>query len=445
MPPVAAMPGIASMPGVTPMPPRIAGLLPWVGAGIGLLRDPTGFFVRGRQRLGDTFIVDAFGYRLFCVFSPDGVRQLYALPEEQASFGLATYELVLKRKVPPELLDGRRTFPHDLFARQEVEDYLENLEEAMRVQIDELGDGGTFEIFETMRRLGHRLGLSSWAGRETAAPRHLNRLLPAFTRLDTADAFVQPAHALITYATGKIRERKAMHAIEAVIAEILQERRATGTAPGDYLDQIDAAFSDLPSPEREVNVARDIMVIHMGAQSNLPAALAWTLVNVVRRPELQGRVAAGDDTLLEQCANESIRMAQRSITLRQVLQPTELVDGKQTYRLAPGVIITTMLSVTNTTAAPGLTEFDPAHYTGRRLSDAIALPARELVSTFGHGRHSCPAQRFSISAIRIAITRLLEHYELEPRFTEATPRIRQIGGVARAARPCPVAYRRRRA
>ncbi|HVM96459.1 MAG TPA: hypothetical protein VMT89_08715, partial [Candidatus Acidoferrales bacterium] len=89
----------------------MAGLLPWIGAGAAMLRDPTEFFRQQHLRLGDTFVVDAFGYRLFCVFSPQALRQLYALPEDQASFGLATFELVLKRKLPIELLAGRRNFP----------------------------------------------------------------------------------------------------------------------------------------------------------------------------------------------------------------------------------------------------------------------------------------------------------------------------------------------
>jgi cytochrome P450 len=97
--------------------------------------------------------------------------------------------------------------------------------------------------------------------------------------------------------------------------------------------------------------------------------------------------------------------------------------------------------VTNATAAPGLDRFDPARWEGRRLAKVVDLPARELVSTFGHGRHACPAQRFAISAIRISVRRLLERYELEPRFRTAAPRARQLGAVARAERPCPVAYR----
>jgi len=242
---------------------------------------------------------------------------------------------------------------------------------------------------------------------------------------------------------GERREWRAMREIEGVFHTILEERRAGGRRPGDFLDQIEASFAELPPPERDVQVARDLMLIQMGAQSNLFAALAWTLVNLLLHPDVLARVAAGDDDLLERSAHESIRLAQRSLTLRRVLRPIEVETETGKHRLAPGVFLATMLSVTNGSAAPGLDRFDPDHYRGRRLSDAVALPARELVSTFGHGRHSCPAQRFSTSAIRIALRRLLERYELAPLFNAAEPRARQIGGVARAASPCLVSYRDR--
>ena len=176
------------------------------------------------------------------------------------------------------------------------------------------------------------------------------------------------------------------------------------------------------------------MIIHMGAQSNLYAALAWTLVNLLLRPALLARVAAGDDALLERCANESIRMAQNSLTLRQVLQPIEVHDGRRAYRLAPGTFLATMLSLNNTSAAPGLDAFDPDHYEGRRLSSSVPLAARELVSTFGHGRHSCPAQRFSISAIRIALRRLARRATSSRRASRARSRARASSARSRARR-----------
>jgi hypothetical protein len=106
--------------------PRVSGPIPWVGAGLALLRDPTAFFQRTREQVGDTFLVEGFGYRVFCVFSPEGVKGLWALPEAEASKGVADFGM-LAHKVPAELFAGRRTFPHMLFAREDVEVYLDNL------------------------------------------------------------------------------------------------------------------------------------------------------------------------------------------------------------------------------------------------------------------------------------------------------------------------------
>ena len=435
---------MTELPAVEPMPPHARGAIPWLGAGLGLLRDPTAHLTRLRARHGDTFVLDGFGYRIFFVFSPAGVRALYAVPEEHASFGLATFELVLKRKIPFELALGRRTLPHDLFKNPDVETYLGHLARAVDLEIEELGTRGTFEAFREAKRLGYRLGLASWAGEEAASPRFLGPLIDAFERLDASDSFVRPLSTAWSMATKKRGEWRAMREIEAVIHAILEERRAAGRRSGDYLDQIEAAFAELPIPERDVQVARDLMIIQMGAQSNLFAALAWTLVNLLLHPDVLARVRAGDDALLERAAHESIRLAQRSLTLRQVLSPLTVELETGTYTLAPGVFLATLLSVNNPQAAPGLDRFDPDHYTGRKLADTVAVPARELVSTFGHGRHACPAQRFSISAIRIAIRRLVDAYDLTPRFRAARPLPRQIGGVARAARPCRIAYAARR-
>jgi len=432
---------VPSRAAVEPAPPRLARRLPWIGAGAQLLRDPAAFFAEMRERLGDTYLVDAFGYRLFCVFSPAGVRALYAVPEDHASFGLATRHL-LSLKLPPELFEGRRTTARTLFGGDDVQGYLANLEEAIRLEIAAWGAAGTFEVFSTMRRLGHRLGLASWIGPEAAAPPWLERLAPLFDRLDSSDAFVRPARAFLVAATRHARERRAMHAIERAVAAIRAEQ-LRGAPASRVLDHVYAAYEDLPDAARHARVARDVIMLHLGSQSNLYAALAWTLVEILRHPALLDQVRAGDDALVERCVNESIRLAQRSITLRLVLRPLDIALEDQTYRLAPGVLLATMLSVNNTTAAAGLGHFDPAHYDGRRIAPTVPLAAKELVSTFGHGAHACPAQRFAVTAIRLAVRRLIERYELMARFTTVEARRRQLGAVARAESGCLVEYRTR--
>ena len=98
--------------------------------------------------------------------------------------------------------------------------------------------------------------------------------------------------------------------------------------------------------------------------------------------------------------------------MRTVLATCTVRDATTNYELQPGIVLATMVPLTNTTAAPGLDGFDPDRWDGRRLRDDGGLPARELVVTFGHGPHRCPAQRFSLSAIGRAVRVLVDAYEL---------------------------------
>lgn len=430
-------------PAVAPLPPVVGGPIPWLGAAAGMLRDPTAWFTRERAQHGDTFAVDALAHRFLCVFGPVGVSSLYAVPEREASFGLATYNMI-RTKVPDALFADIRNPPHKLFGNQKVEGYLGDLDATMDAEFDRLGNQGQFDLFDECRRIGHRLGLASWAGPEAASPVHVERLIAALDRLDTSESFVHPLRTAVTLATRKRGEQRAMAEIEAVMSEILTgRRRHPDQRTGDFLDMIDDSFADVSGPLHDQLVARDVIVLHLGSQSNLFAALAWTLVHLLEAPADLAAVRDGDHGMLDRYAYEAIRTAQRSITMRQVLRPITLLTDLGELELDPGVLITTMLSVTNTTVDARLGHFDPDHYDGRRLRMAAELPAKEMVSTFGHGSHTCPAQRFSISAIRTAVVRLIGRYDLTPRFDPPGPLTRQIGGVARADRPTPVGYQLR--
>ena len=64
-----------------------------------------------------------------------------------------------------------------------------------------------------------------------------------------------------------------------------------------------------------------------------------------------------------------------------------------------------------------------------------------LVTAFGHGRHSCPAQPFSLSAMTAAMAHLFDRYQVTPGWTtHPQPVTAQIGGVARADGPCLLSY-----
>jgi cytochrome P450 len=420
------------------MPPVATGAgMPWDTA----IPDPVAVLADARRAHGDTFVVESGDDCYLFTFSPVGVKSFYALPEDRASKGVADWRM-LRRKLPDEMFAGRRILPHQLFGREDVAAYLRNVQRALDDTLLELGPAGEVEVFALTRRLGHRVGLASWGGPGSAVGRRFDRLALAFDALDGSESFVHPDAMANVAATAKAAEYEALTVITEELGDALRE------LPGHEADhplfaRVAAAWADEPVEEARIGVARDVALIHIASMSNLFAALGWSLIDLVAHPEEAQRVRAGDQIRAEACALESIRLAQRSIMARYVLAPITLDVGTTQHDIAIGVTVATLLPLTNASAAPGLDVWDPGHWNRRRLADTSVLQAVELVTAFGHGRHTCPAQPFSLAAMTTAATRLLAEYEMEPRWVDPPVPVRaQIGGVARSAAPCPLRFAR---
>ncbi len=176
--------------------------------------------------------------------------------------------------------------------------------------------------------------------------------------------------------------------------------------------------------------------------SNLAAALGWAVVDLLEHPEDLARVRAGDGEHAERCALETTRLAQRSIMAPPRAGPGHVRrSARRPTRCRPGTTIATLLPLLNTSAGPGLDRWHPDRWHRYRLADTSALASPQLVTAFGHGRHTCPAQPFSLAAMTTAVTHLFGAYELTPGWSAyPTPVPAQIGGVARAGVACPVTY-----
>jgi cytochrome P450 len=423
-----------------PAPPYAAGTgLPWDVS----VPDAVAAIAEARARHGDTFAVLSGRDHYLFTFSPTGVESFYGLPEDKASKGVADY-LMLRRKLPDEIFDGRRILPGTLFRRDDVACYLVNLDNALEHTAAELGSAGSVDVFDLTRRLGHRMGLASWAGPGSAQGEAFDRLVRAFDTLDGADAFVHPDAMAAVAASDKRAERAALEEIAGIVAAAVRDWDAGGGHDDSLFGRIVDAWSSEEPDVRMRGIAFDIALIHIASMSNLAAALGWALVDLIEHPAFLARVIGGEADLAQRCALESTRMAQRSIMSRAVLSPVRLDTGDVTYQVPPGWTIATLLPLLNTSAAPGLQRWDPERWTRHRLTDEKALPSPMLVTAFGHGRHSCPAQPFSLSAMTAAMTHLLGRYQMTPRWTtHPRPVPAQIGGVARADGPCRLDYVRR--
>jgi hypothetical protein len=390
--------------------PAASFTFPWDDAGS---PPPVAALAAARAELGDTFEVHSGSDRYVFLFAERGLESFYGLAERDASKGLADYRMLL-RKLPPELFDGRRTFAHDLFGAQNVEDYLGHLDAALVAEIEALGSSGSFEAFALARRLGHRLGLACWIGPEVALGASFDELAADFDRLDGADSFVHPERLAAVRASDYAEERAALARIEGVVAAAL----ASGVL-GGFLGRIAERWADVDEPERSVGVARDVVLLHVATMTNLVAAIGWSIVRGLLEADGGAAIRHSDRAGLDRRSIDAIEAAQRSIMMRTALRPVEVDDGTRVVAVDRGTIIATMVPITNAEGGP-------------------------WVTTFGHGPHRCPAKRFSLSAMARTLTAVWTAFDLSPRFdTLAAPLELQIGGVGRASTECVVDYVRR--
>jgi len=189
--------------------------------------DAVAAIAAARAECGDTFAVHSGDDRYLFTFSPTGVESFYGLPEEKASKGLADY-LMLRRKLPDDMFDGRRILPSTLFRRDDVAGYLVNLDWALQQTTAELGAAGSVEVFDLTRRLGHRMGLASWAGAGSAHGDAFEHLVRGFDILDGSDAFMHPDAMAAVAASNKRTEKAALHQIAEIVAAAVQPGGGAG-------------------------------------------------------------------------------------------------------------------------------------------------------------------------------------------------------------------------
>jgi cytochrome P450 len=263
-----------------------------------------------RARLGDTFVLNSGEDHYLFTFSPAGVESFYALPEEKASKAVADY-LMLRRKLPDEIFDGRRILPNSLFRPDDVASYLTNLDHALDRTAVELGSQGRVDVFDLSRRLAHRMGLASWAGPGSAEGDAFDRLVRAFDMLDGAEAFVHPDAMAAVAASGKRAERAALDEVVDVVGAAI-DRAADGADDQSLFARIVDAWSSEQPAARIRGIGLDVALIHVASMSNLAAALGWVLVDLLERPEYVARIRADEDDLARRCALESAQCCLRS-------------------------------------------------------------------------------------------------------------------------------------
>ena len=270
---------------------------------------------------------------------------------------------MLRRKLPDELFDGRRTHaPRAVRARRRRAPTSRSSTPPSTSRSPSWATRGAIDVFAFTRRLGHRMGLAAWAGERPSCGPRFDALVDALDELDGSAAFVHPEAMAAVGASGQAR-RARRHGPGRSARVRRPSRRATPRrrrAPDDLFARVDGALGRRrrARPEHRDRARRDPRAPRRRCRTcSRPRAGCWASSR--SHPAVLARVRAGEPGLVERCALESTRLGQRSVMLRAVLRPTTVADERHKYRVEPGAQIATLLPLTNTSAMPGLDRLRP--------------------------------------------------------------------------------------
>ncbi|MFF7944412.1 cytochrome P450 [Nocardia gamkensis] len=258
------------------------------------------------------------------------------------------------------------------------------------------------------------------------------------------------------------RRRDQARAELVELVQAIMDRRAaappTGKDDRDMLDVLISIPGDNGEPRFSASEITGIFISMMFAGHHTTSGTAaWTIIELLRHPEVLGRVVAELDELyadgsdisfgalrqiphLESVLKETLRLHPPLIILMRVARGEFEVCG---HRIEPGDHVAATPAISNRIPEdfPDPDAFDPGRYIDPDQADLVN---RWTWIPFGAGRHRCVGAAFALMQLKAIFSLLLRDWEFEMTQPSETYRNDHSKMVVQLAQPCTVRYRRRR-
>jgi cytochrome P450 len=222
----------------------------------------------------------------------------------------------------------------------------------------------------------------------------------------------------------KVRERRALRAVDDLIWKLIRDRQAAGAGGDDMLGQILAAVADRPGlgiTDREVR--DEVATLFVAGHDTTSAALAWLWVALSQHPHVERRALQEVDLLgrrpighadlprlkyLERVVKESMRLYPATAFLfgREAVEDVDL--GGYTLRRGSWVFMSPYIVQRDARNFPDPETFDPDRFAPGR-ADEIP-PYSYLV--FGAGPRTCIGNALATTELVLVAATVLQRYSL---------------------------------
>jgi sterol 14-demethylase len=435
-------------------PPMVQGL-PFLGSLLDFRRDHVGVFEHGYRDFGPVFGIRLGPQRGVVLIGPKYHEFFFSEVDQRLSVP-EVYRFVIPMfgEVVMAVQDRERRRQHvavmqSAFKGRRLTGYVQTMVDETDAWLDELGDSGTFEVWDALEALSMNIAASALMGPEVRE--QIGEFRPLLDDLARGMDFVLPPNLPLPRFRRRDRARKLL---TEMIRPVLANRRERLGEHGDFLQMLvthPALYGKDDDDETLVGIA--LCTIFTGFITTA-AQTAWALVLLLQHPEYLESVLAELDRERVEFTDGECPTAQRlsrlnwALTEAVRLHPVMshyarttaeeyMVDG---YRVPSGWL--TMLCPAVAHRLPSVFS-DPERYDPERFGPGREEHRRHPYALIGFsgGFYRCPGSGFGMAEMRVVLAMLLDRYSLELR--TADPVAAFDLGVSRPGSPCLVRYSRR--
>jgi sterol 14-demethylase len=439
-------------------PPRLKGGLPFLGHLLEMRRAPIALFERVRAECGEVGEFRLAGRRVVMLSGEEAQEAFFRAPDEQLDQASAYPFMtpifgkgVVFDATPEQRKQALRNQAlRDKMMRSHAEVIAAETERA----VARWGESGEIDLLDFFAELTIYTSSACLIGKEFREDLSAE-LVGIFHELEKgtdALAYVNPYLPLPSFR----RRDAARRRLVAILQGIFERREAAGSATKDLFSVLRSIKNPDGSARYSVDIITGMFVSMMFAGHHTTStAASWTVIELLRHPELMQRVVGELDGFyadgrevsyqalreipeLERAVQEVLRLHPPLIILMREVMSDFHYKG-WTVRAGKTVAVSPAVSNRMPECFPDAERFDPDRYKPPREEHQQVF----AWIPFGGGRHRCVGAAFAMMQLKAIFSVLLRRYEFEMAQPPESYRNDHSKMVVQLTQPCRVRYRRR--
>jgi cytochrome P450 len=394
-----------------------------------------GYLERLRRRYGSRFTMRLLGQPPFVVLSdPADLREVFTAPPDVLHPGEGAR--LLEPVVGPNsviLLDEgahleQRRLLLPAFHGERMQRLVGLMEEFTERELATWPLGEPVALHPRLQRLTLEIILRTVFGLEEG-PR-LERLrdrLAAILAFSESPIFVLPPVQRLLSGRGAVgRFEREIAEVDAEIFALVDERRRDGAERrrdgaerDDVLAMLLAARHEDGTPMSDREVRDELVTALVAGHETTASSLAFAFAELARAPQVQERLASGDEEYREATINEVLRRRPvlPNAEPRLVMRPVEI--GGWTYPAGAVLIASAQLVHHDPAIYPDPYAFRPERFLDTKPGTYTFIP-------FGGGRRRCLGASFAVVEMRVVLRAAAERFTVAPAGPWRRPKRRGI-------------------